>query len=98
VVVWDTQTQELAHELTGHDGAVTAVAYSPDGRWLVSGGDDRTLRVWDAATGAAAAVHELDTQVKALCFAPDGRTLFTGNGNTTCYALTLENLLRGQAG
>lgn len=37
--------------MTGHAGPVSAVAFSPDGRRALSGGDDRTLRVWDTLTG-----------------------------------------------
>ena len=37
--------------LTGHTGGVAAVAVAPDGSWLASGGDDGTVRIWDAATG-----------------------------------------------
>ena len=33
-----------------HWGTVFCVAFSPDGRWLVSGGSDRTLRFWDTST------------------------------------------------
>src|SRR5205807_10478898 len=37
--------------LTGHTGVVVAVAFLPDGKTLVSGGADRTLRAWDVETG-----------------------------------------------
>ena len=36
----------------GHTGSVEAVAFSPDGRFIVSGSSDETLKVWDAANGA----------------------------------------------
>ena len=41
----------LLHTLTGHTGGVWAVAWSPDGTRLVSGGDDGTVRVWEAESG-----------------------------------------------
>jgi WD40 repeat protein len=93
VCVWDLAPERLAFELTGHTDAVNSVAYSPDGRWLVSGSDDRTIRMWAADTGELAAVHVLNTPVKAVCFSPDGRYLFTANGNTTSYQLELRSLL-----
>ena len=45
-----TSGAELAC-LRGHDGAVTSVAFDREGRRIVSGSDDDTVRVWDAASG-----------------------------------------------
>ena len=39
--------------LIGHDGGVNTVAFSPDGKRIVSGSDDRLVKIWDVATGAA---------------------------------------------
>ena len=38
---------KLLHKInTGHAGAINAVAVSPDGQWIASGADDRTIRLW----------------------------------------------------
>jgi WD40 repeat protein len=70
--------------LRGHGDQVLTLAFSPDGH-LATGSKDRTVRVWDLATGRTAAVlrgHE-DT-VCQLVFSPDGRRLASADrtGNT----------------
>jgi len=60
--------------LEGHTDRVLAVAFSPRDPVLVSGGSDRTLRVWDLRTGATTAIlGPLAGKVEALAFSPDGR-------------------------
>jgi mono/diheme cytochrome c family protein len=41
----------VAAPFRGHDGSVGALAYSPDGHFVATGGADRTVRLWEAATG-----------------------------------------------
>ena len=50
--VWDAASGAELLVLRGHEGSVTAAAFSPDGARIVSGSWDETVRVWDAASGA----------------------------------------------
>lgn len=60
--------------LSGHNRDVRAVAFAPDGR-LVSGGGDRTVRVWNVATGEGVVVARAKGPVYAVAVSPDGTTL-----------------------
>src|SRR5690606_18750561 len=47
--IYAAETGELEHVLVGHVGPVWDVAWAPDSRRLISGGDDRTVRIWDVS-------------------------------------------------
>ncbi len=80
---------DLAHPalrrvLNGHTGWVTAVTVAPDGSWLASGGDDRTVRIWDAATGQERATLSGHAgRVAAVAVAPDGSWLASAGWDGT---------------
>jgi WD40 repeat protein len=63
----------LLWDLTGHKGAVLAVAFGPLPGQLVTAGDDETIRTWDLASGAQLASHgELGYRATALAVSPAG--------------------------
>jgi WD40 repeat protein len=90
--ILDFASQQLSEEFIGHDGQVTALAFSPDGKMLASGSEDRTLRLW-SETGEELAVADLDSQITSLAYSPDGQFLYTGNANTTCSQVKISDLL-----
>jgi hypothetical protein len=70
--------------LEGHTDWVTAVAFSPDGRRILTGSPDQTALLWDAASGAPLKTLQGHAgSVYAVAFSPDGTRILTGSGDNT---------------
>ena len=81
---WEVATGWPLGEAITHFTTVFAVAFSPDGRILGTGGNDNTARLWDIATGKPLGrPMEHDATVYDLAFSADGKTIVTGSRDQT---------------
>jgi hypothetical protein len=89
VYLWDLESGELLHRFKGHGnflrrGLIASVALTPDGRSALSGSQDRTLRLWDVASGTEVRCFTGHTgAVTAVAFSPDGRRILSGSLDKT---------------
>jgi WD40 repeat protein/serine/threonine protein kinase len=81
IKLWEVRTGTLLVALHGHEGFVSALGFSPDGRWLASGSADTTVRLWDPASGKERAVLRGHKEhVTSVHFSPDGRRICSLDG------------------
>lgn len=78
--LWDVATERFLHALAGHEGTVTELCFSHDGRLGLSGGDDETMRLWEIRTGRCLRTHKNYAVGTNIRFSPDGRFALSFGG------------------
>ncbi|KAI9911286.1 hypothetical protein PsorP6_008896 [Peronosclerospora sorghi] len=88
----DMEHPSILHVLRGHKFSVTAVAYSPNGRFVATASSDRSIRLYfrDTLNDKNPKLHQINIEydhVTAICFSSDGRSLVaaTENGTVKVY-------------
>jgi WD40 repeat protein len=89
-----------ARRFLGHTHQVNSVAFSPDGKRIVSSSIDSTVRLWDVETGKEVGRHKDHTEIVwRVAFSSDGRSILSGgggtyNGKTDRFKAGKDNTLR----
>ena len=96
VWLWDVSTDQLKKILDVHtdkkifnmghtDKEIFSLSFSPDGKTIVAGGSDKTVRIWDVDTGKQKNIiseRSLHFGIKSVSFSPDGRTIAGSSFNS----------------
>ena len=75
IYIKDGVTWADAGVLKGHNLRIKALGFSPDGSYLVSGGDGKVLNIWDLETGRVDVDMPFEAEISAVSFSPDGQWL-----------------------
>ncbi len=79
--LWDIETEEEVKRFEGHRKPVNAVAFSPDGKYVLTGSDDHSARLWNVKTAKEVRQFRGHTSpINSVAFSPDGRLVLTGSG------------------
>ncbi|PYQ22935.1 MAG: hypothetical protein DMF81_10480 [Acidobacteria bacterium] len=76
--------------LEGHAEAARGVCFKGDGRWALTGGEDRTVRLWNTASGQCAWTEKTSGAVLSVSLSPDGRWAAAGTYDRKVLVWQLE--------
>ena len=83
VRLWDLDASRELGRFAGHSKKVNAVAVSPGGNLVLTGGDDAAVRLWDIETRESLATFAHDGRVNAVAFVPGGRLALSAGDDAT---------------
>ena len=93
--IWDIETGKLIETLKGHINEVNSMAYSPDGKFLYSASDDRTIKIWDVKKAKEMLTMVSFSDGEWVAIRPDGYFNASKNGAKHINILTSPTTVAG---
>ena len=83
-MIWNAIAGKQTLTLRGHSGWVTSLAFSPDGKRIVSGSRDKVIKIWDTLNGRdLRSLRGHTNTVNSVAFSPDGKMIASGSSDKT---------------
>jgi WD40 repeat protein len=100
ITLWEVDTGRPVRSFRGHWGRVIYASFSPDGKRILSGGEDNSLMLWNVATGKRIRTwKEVDSSLAGVALSSDGkRALSGGNEHLKLWNLANGNLIHTMKG
>ena len=94
IKLWNVEAGNVIYTFTGHVGKVNCLAVSPDGDCVISGGEDKSVKVWKISTlECFKTLPPLHTEeVLSVAFSPDGNYAASGSMDTTIWTYKITSL------
>jgi WD40 repeat protein len=92
VIVTHVWSRRLYTRYEGENTIVNSIAFSPDGKYIASGSDDRTILVWDAETGELTSrpFEGHTNAVISAAFSPNGKYIASASWDSTIRVWNAE--------
>jgi WD40 repeat protein len=87
--VWDLSSKQIT-VLSGHQGLIYSVSFSPDGQRIVTASEDKTARMWDLSGKQIVVLFGHQGSVNSVSFSPDGQHIVTASADETARVWDLS--------
>lgn len=90
IVLWELGSGREILKMSGHTMEIREIKFSPDGRRIISGGQDKRLLTWDVATGELIREQLMPTEITSMAISRTGKFALVGGKDGIIYRASLE--------